>query len=226
LIELLVVIAIIAILAAILFPVFARAREKARQASCESNLKQIGLATISYMTDYDGRTPLATNAANAEISTLACGNQGWCRNNGTPAPRPTGNENGFVDTRLTPYIKNTQIWACPSMTMALASLGNSWSSYLTTMSMFNNANNLENTAESAFKMDASTIILWSDCSGWSRTGTAANFATAGGVITGYQPAHNDQVNVEYLDGHVKSVQIMNWYSTIYSAFASPGGQWK
>ncbi|MFA4044255.1 MAG: hypothetical protein HZRFUVUK_001041, partial [Candidatus Fervidibacterota bacterium] len=59
LIELLVVIAIIAILAAILFPVFARAREKARQASCQSNLKQIGLAIFQYAQDYDERLPLA-----------------------------------------------------------------------------------------------------------------------------------------------------------------------
>jgi prepilin-type N-terminal cleavage/methylation domain-containing protein len=55
LIELLVVIAIIAILAAILFPVFAQAREKARQASCLSNLKQIGLASMMYAQDYDER---------------------------------------------------------------------------------------------------------------------------------------------------------------------------
>ena len=52
-IELLVVIAIIAILAAILFPVFAKAREKARQASCLSNIKQLGLACLSYAQDYD-----------------------------------------------------------------------------------------------------------------------------------------------------------------------------
>jgi len=57
LIELLVVIAIIAILAAILFPVFAKAREKARQASCASNEKQMGLATNMYMTDYDNVYP-------------------------------------------------------------------------------------------------------------------------------------------------------------------------
>jgi prepilin-type N-terminal cleavage/methylation domain-containing protein len=57
LIELLVVIAIIAILAAILFPVFARARENARRASCASNLKQISLGLMQYSQDYDERFP-------------------------------------------------------------------------------------------------------------------------------------------------------------------------
>src|SRR5512143_3091698 len=57
LIELLVVIAIIAILAAILFPVFARARESARKATCVSNEKQITLAPLMYASDYDGRVP-------------------------------------------------------------------------------------------------------------------------------------------------------------------------
>jgi len=58
LIELLVVIAIIAILAAILFPVFAQAREKARQTTCASNLKQLGLATLQYVQDYDEHMPM------------------------------------------------------------------------------------------------------------------------------------------------------------------------
>src|ERR1051326_1609671 len=62
LIELLVVIAIIAILAAILFPVFAQAREKARGISCLSNAKQIGLAAQMYVQDYDEKFPLAWNA--------------------------------------------------------------------------------------------------------------------------------------------------------------------
>ena len=61
LIELLVVIAIIAILAAILFPVFAQAREKARQATCTSNMKQIGMATLMYATDYDEQLPWGYN---------------------------------------------------------------------------------------------------------------------------------------------------------------------
>src|SRR6202044_2312019 len=57
LIELLVVIAIIAILAAILFPVFAKAREKARQTTCTSNMKQLGLAVLQYVQDYDESMP-------------------------------------------------------------------------------------------------------------------------------------------------------------------------
>ena len=65
LIELLVVIAIIAILAAILFPVFAKAREKARQTSCLSNEKQIGLAFLQYCEDYDERLPVGVNLAGA-----------------------------------------------------------------------------------------------------------------------------------------------------------------
>ncbi|MHC5879657.1 type II secretion system protein, partial [Streptococcus pyogenes] len=62
LIELLVVVAIISLLAAILFPVFARARENARKTSCMSNLKQMALATQMYVQDHDGRFPYAAMA--------------------------------------------------------------------------------------------------------------------------------------------------------------------
>src|SRR3712207_2136374 len=64
LIELLVVIAIIAILASILFPVFGRARENARRASCLSNMKQLGLAFMQYTQDYDEILPLAMRGVN------------------------------------------------------------------------------------------------------------------------------------------------------------------
>ena len=89
LIELLVVIAIIAILAAILFPVFARARENARRASCSSNLKQIGLGVIQYAQDYDEKLP-------ARVYFGA-----------TPA--------SWRDV-IQPYVKSTQLFACPSNT--------------------------------------------------------------------------------------------------------------
>ena len=97
LIELLVVIAIIAILAAILFPVFAKAREKARQASCLSNMKRIGLAHMMYAQDYDDRlAPLATQASSIGAPLLPDGAVTWWVN------------------LLQPYIKTHQIFACPS----------------------------------------------------------------------------------------------------------------
>ncbi len=95
LIELLVVIAIIAILAAILFPVFAKAREKARQSSCVSNLKQLSMAIIQYNQDFDEVMPW-----------LRAG--GW----GTFNP-PTDCANG-MENGTDPYVKNHQVWVCPS----------------------------------------------------------------------------------------------------------------
>ena len=100
LIELLVVIAIIAILAAILMPVFAQAREKARSASCQSNLKQLGLATMMYVQDYDGSYPLYyAGTFNGE-------SQYWFgRGSGTTWDKTLG--------LLYPYMKNHQVQRCP-----------------------------------------------------------------------------------------------------------------
>jgi len=89
LIELLVVIAIIAILAAILFPVFARAREKARQTACLNNVKEITLAILMYAGDYDECLPFHYNVP------------------------PVGARSGLAQT-IQPYIKNAQIYNCPS----------------------------------------------------------------------------------------------------------------
>src|SRR5690554_4144515 len=92
LIELLVVIAIIAILAAILFPVFARARENARRASCMSNLKQIGLGFMQYIQDYDERLPYGKLE---DVNGDAIGETYW-------------------HVSVQPYLKSNQILRCPS----------------------------------------------------------------------------------------------------------------
>lgn len=94
LIELLVVIAIIAILASILFPVFSRAREKARQTSCLSNIKQLSLAANMYSGDYDEMLPTNVMDLNGSNSNNV-GDMTW-------------------RSMILPYVKNTQIFMCPS----------------------------------------------------------------------------------------------------------------
>jgi prepilin-type N-terminal cleavage/methylation domain-containing protein len=94
LIELLVVIAIIAILAAILFPVFAQARESARQTTCLNNNKQIGLAVAMYTTDYDNTFPAQLKDAMRIMA--------------------AGGKQITVYDELTPYIKNEMVWIDPS----------------------------------------------------------------------------------------------------------------
>ena len=91
LIELLVVIAIIAILAAILFPVFAKAREKARQTSCASNEKRLGLAFVQYSQDYDEYYPCGVVASGGQEWTLGVG---WAG-------------------EIYPYVKSTGVFTCP-----------------------------------------------------------------------------------------------------------------
>jgi prepilin-type N-terminal cleavage/methylation domain-containing protein/prepilin-type processing-associated H-X9-DG protein len=114
LIELLVVIAIIAILAAILFPVFAQAREKARQSSCTSNLKQIGLAFMQYSQDYDERFP---PVAGCNVSTLPCPNANFqhVMTDLIGGVNTTQVAAGVTNVSLIgPYVKNNQIYQCPS----------------------------------------------------------------------------------------------------------------
>jgi prepilin-type N-terminal cleavage/methylation domain-containing protein/prepilin-type processing-associated H-X9-DG protein len=185
LIELLVVIAIIAILAAILFPVFARAREKARQASCSSNLKQIGLAMLMYASDYDGKV-IATCAG--------CGN----------TPFITGHQGDGGAQALSyyyPYMKNDQIYQCPSVDHK----------YCYGQVVFNpvaggmvNAGmSLDKFAGDTTKGPAGVIIITEglNCFFWD---WGTNDLNGTGSLWGrIGDWHNGGVNCGYVDGHVK-----------------------
>lgn len=105
LIELLVVIAIIAILAAILFPVFTQAKESAKKSVCLSNLKQVGFAFEMYLSDYDQRLP-----DRRDLKQSLPG--GWKPWTSWPTSDPRA---GWAAIVLNPYVKNTDIWTCPSV---------------------------------------------------------------------------------------------------------------
>jgi prepilin-type N-terminal cleavage/methylation domain-containing protein len=154
LIELLVVIAIIAILAAILFPVFAQARDKARQAACLSNVKQIALGFAMYRQDWDGKNPFG----------------GW-----PPGAKgqfnvhsPTSNYHDEWQFAIQPYLKNAGVLRCPS---DKASFEERPVSYLYNNYMSINRDPL---SEAAVDRPAETVTLWD---GYGPTGSASEKAT-------------------------------------------------
>lgn len=182
LIELLVVIAIIAILAAILFPVFAKAREKARQTSCLSNVKQIMLAELSYAQDYDERYPLALSAAG-------------------PAP-PIYT---YFDL-IGPYCKNTQIFKCPSDSVGavdLTALGITLQpSYACDVRVVTGTN-LTHGIPLLGYFSANLGQIDSPAQ-WAMLCDAAGSVSAAFVSTINPFArHNDGANYGYADGHAK-----------------------
>ena len=237
LIELLVVIAIIAILAAILFPVFARARENARRSSCTSNLKQIGLGLLQYSQDYDEKLVRA-----------------WYGDNGFGNSDPTANGgNGqykWMDA-IQPYVKSTQVYTCPSIPVGLGagatgnyvpfrqygtngvptssnqyygsySLNSAyWGTDVATQGPGNGGMNLAN-------LNAPATTVWaSDGNGgyqisWPNTGDQGQIRDLGnGRVLSWKPVtdgaylqeggvverHLETTNVLYTDGHVKSLKL-------------------
>ncbi|NCO37207.1 MAG: hypothetical protein COZ06_14435 [Armatimonadetes bacterium CG_4_10_14_3_um_filter_66_18] len=161
LIELLIVIAIIAILAAILFPAFARAREKARSAACQSNHRQLGLGLSMYAQDND-EVWLWPGA----IGTCPCD---W-------------------HSALNPYVRNDQIYRCPSAPKQAASC-----QY--------NASALKGVAEAAFtNVTVSISLNDSSASDDCPLCSSQNGTTIVGVVS---PRHTEGLNLAFLDGHVK-----------------------
>ena len=130
LIELLVVIAIISILASILFPVFARARENARRASCMSNLKQIGLGFMMYVQDYDERFPLTLWQKNGKLGdSITSDASSFVAPPSSDPSKPSGvfkvNAGSGSNAKLYtwmdfifPYVKSVQLFVCPSFSAA------------------------------------------------------------------------------------------------------------
>jgi prepilin-type N-terminal cleavage/methylation domain-containing protein/prepilin-type processing-associated H-X9-DG protein len=173
LIELLVVIAIIAILAAILFPVFARARENARRASCMSNEKQIGIAVMQYLQDYDERYMHQDEGASY-----------------------------YWFDPLQPYIRSEQVFRCPSDSenprMARSDyVINGFFVHSTASSQFDNIAQQIMTAERANGVGDIDYHPW----GASGLNTAPDSAEFDGHID--KARHFDGANYLFGDGHVK-----------------------
>ena len=229
LIELLVVIAIIAILAAILFPVFAQAREKARQTSCLSNIKQIGTAMQLYVDDWEETLPpLAitgstqwNNVENkgsgypgkkyATYSWLANPYKGWPYNSGDGIA--TGVTQWGIKYYYTwmdsifPYVKNINIYHCPSGLKDSASYGANY--FICGMGTVGSANlsELKNTSDKVF-VCATTVNKYN----WASTspgfcthvGTNPNVMSETNTTT-YDlcSRHNENYNICFCDGHAK-----------------------
>ena len=193
LIELLVVIAIIAILAAILFPVFARAREKARQSSCLSNMKQIGLGILMYAQDYDERFPLQYHHAGAESR--------WT------LIEPGGRSIWFV--YVEPYLKNRQILSCPSAegeTYSIQDDGGSSSTNNPPLSYGWNYNCIlyGQPVKLAQITEPASVVLLCEQNGTYPYGRWWNTLTGSNTNFVWKHSrHNGGSNYAFCDGHVK-----------------------
>ena len=189
LIELLVVIAIIAILAAILFPVFAKAREKARQSSCLSNLKQFGIAISAYAQDYDEMLPYV-NVGGGFMPAYTL-------------PNGATNSNGYMlwHVMLYPYVKNSQIYDCPSYSVK-------WGGAYTGGGAYGLNSYSDGLALGAINFPAETMFI-AEAGGGDSYNLDGDTAGANDEMTSTTAGgarHSDGLNNVFIDGHAKWMQ--------------------
>jgi len=205
LIELLVVIAIIAILAAILFPVFARAREKARMSSCLSNMKQLGLGIMMYVQDYD--------------ETLCLNSHPCCISDFTRYANGDASAANWI-VEIVPYVKNAAIFECPSARNAWGGTvsAGGLSMPAATNYVFNGHCRNRPMAQFAAPAQFPVLVEWAacesncymrpiDCCGAENWGLPYNdpsshWGVQHAALTGPTTA-DGLYNVTFLDGHAK-----------------------
>jgi prepilin-type N-terminal cleavage/methylation domain-containing protein/prepilin-type processing-associated H-X9-DG protein len=237
LIEILVVIAIIGILAALLFPVFGRARENARRTSCMSNMKQLGMGMLQYAQDYDERYHGAMKFAIPGYPGFEFPGLGWAG-------------------AIFPYIKSTQVYKCPNDTnngignnLPVSYAYNHYAAATTLAahqypalgilfseisgSSVNMIDPMETGSPTSSVLDNGQILLWANSSGAVQCcKNAAIYHTRGAGVLDYdkgamkdddelgpqptQPRHFDGANYAYLDGHVKWLRPQAVRSFTYS----------
>ncbi len=230
LIELLVVIAIIAILAAILFPVFAQAREKARQTACLSNAKQMGNALMMYCQDYD------------ELLFIGA--------NGNAAPDPSR----IWTEALYPYYKSRDVLNCPSA----SKISRARAHYQASVNLIGYGNTpvtkslaeIPNTAGTSLFVDAQQLAgspsndpttwnqnlfdfnhwQWEPPTGWKGGNSRYSNACSGNYQNSCRrpvPRHNEGVTVTYVDGHAKWMHIKRFLGPLPNGwpYGDPNNSW-
>jgi len=237
LIELLVVIAIISILAAILFPVFARTRESARRASCLSNLKQIGLAVVQYTQDFDEYLPKEALYGSPVLETGGAASNNlhlWMHS-------------------IWPYIKNAQVFNCPSANSSyivnftgnytgnisygynhFLSGSDSDVRFINTTSAPRNLASVQNVAETPLVADSAYYVMGpeSTCQSSIKTKLQDEFGNlidcsgtlSGSVYTNNNPPvprHLETFNMAFVDGHVKSLKSSGWVTSSAATASDP-----